>query len=224
MVVNSGEGDSGLLSQTETLAIDNNSELPNYPDHSKKITGSTGGFLHHDFVTCSGDVSGEGTTNKCYHLGSEAPFATMITERKWAASIVLDEKLWILGGYDENNNKLSSTEFIFSDGRNEEGPPMPIALTKHAIVKINDTTSLLVGGYTGSSLSVSSRTWYYDGKWHVGPDLKKARQSHSVGIVRDSVTDQVYLVVAGGSPNGYTLNDVEILSVTGTAWESGNLL
>ena len=69
----------------------------------------------------------------------------------------------------------------------------------------------------------SKKTWYYDEKWHIGPDLQKGRTDHSVGIVRDSVTDQVYLVVAGGW-DGSILNDVEILSVTGTAWEPGNLL
>ena len=69
----------------------------------------------------------------------------------------------------------------------------------------------------------SDKTWYYDGKWLEGPDLEKARNSLSVGIIRDSVTDQVYVVAAGGS-DGSILNDVQILSVTGTAWETGNLL
>ena len=54
-------------------------------------------------------------------------------------------------------------------------------------------------------------------------DLQKARNGHSVGIIRDQVTNQIYIVVAGGYDGSY-LNDVEILSVTGNAWEPGNLL
>ena len=220
MVVTSGYGDSGYLSQTETLAIGDNSDPPIYPDHPRRIDGATGGFLHHDFITCGGYVSDEGYTDKCFKLGSEEPFATMMTKRGYAASIILEpEKLWILGGID-GSSRLSSTEYIYADGRNEEGPPMPIALAYHAIVKINDTTSLLVGGYTGSARS--QKSWYYNGNWMVGPNLQKARSSHSVGIIRDQVTDQVYIVVAGGYPG--PTSDVEILSVTGNAWETGNLL
>ena len=154
LVVTSGENDSGFLSQTETLAIGKNSDPPNYPDHPRSIYGATGGFLHHDFITCGGDEGASGEdpshpTNYCFKLGSEEPFATMMKKRVYAASIVLEPgKLWILGGYDESGI-LSSTEFIFSDGRNEEGPPMPIALYGHAMVKINQSTSLLVGGFPG---------------------------------------------------------------------------
>ena len=225
MVVTSGYGDFGELSNTETIDIGKNTEPPKYPDHPRKIDAPTGGFLHQDFVTCGGKDLNEGITNKCYMLGSEEPFATMMKERLLAASIVLEPgKLWILGGYDGGpyeSSFLSSTEYIFADGRNEEGPPMPIGLSNHAMVKINDTTSFLVGGWTGSARS--QKSWYYDGKWLDGPDLEKARNWHSVGIIRDSDTDQVYVVVTGGR-DGSNLNDVEISSVTGTAWEPGNLL
>ena len=219
------DGNFGLT-KTETLSIGMTSDPPNYPDHPRRMAGASGGFLNQDFVTCGGIDAVEGVEDKCFKLGSVEPFATMMKKRADAASIVLEPgKLWILGGWDENLNELSSTEYIFSDGRNEEGPPMPIthsqhALADHAMVKINDTTSFLVGGWTGSYYS--KRTWYYNGNWHRGPDLKKGRSGHSVGIIRDSVTDQVYLVVAGG--NFPPINDVEIISVTGTAWETGNLL
>ena len=128
---NDGSGNgNGLLSQTETLSIGNNFDPPSYyPDHPRKIYAATGGFLHQDFITCGGWIFDEGPTNKCFKLGSEAPFATMMKKRDGAASIVLESgKLWILGGYDENYSRLSSTEFIFSDGRNEEGPPMQCLL------------------------------------------------------------------------------------------------
>ena len=146
----------------------------------------------------------------------------MMTKRVYAASIVLEPgKLWILGGSAFPSDFLSSTEYIFSDGRNEEGPPMPIALNSHAIVKINGTTSLLAGGYTGSA---SKRTWYYDGNWIDGPDLEKGRSSHSVGIIRDSVTLHEYVIATGGYSLNDVLNDVEILDLQENKWEPGKLL
>ena len=209
------------LSKTETLNIVNNAQPQSqYPDLPRKIHGATGGFLNNDFITCGGEDSFV-ETDKCYMLGSEGPFATMMRKRYLAASIVLeDEKLWVLGGSDGNSG-LSSTEYIFSDGRNVEGPPMPMALARHAIVKIDETTSFLVGGRIGSYWI--EKSWYYNGNWIDGPDLQKGRWDHSVGIVRDPATDQVYLVVTGGY-TGYLINDVEILDVQENKWEPGKLL
>ena len=222
MVVTSGYSNSGHLSDTETIDIGNNSEPPNYPDHQRRIFGATGGFLNQDFITCGGDDSDEGITNKCYVLGSEGIFATMMSERKAAASVVLEpEKIWVLGGSNSNSSKLSTTEYIFSDGRNEEGPPMPIALATHAMVKINQSTSILVGGKGNGGRS--KRTWYYNGKWLEGPDLEIARNILSVGIVRDPVTLQEYVVAAGGF-DGTTLNKVEIMDLQENKWETGNIL
>ena len=213
IVVTTGVGESGWLTNTETIDIGNNSEPPYYPDHPRRLYAATGGFLHQDFITCGGAV-----TNQCFNF--DGPFTTMMMERKGAASVVLDnEKLWILGG--ENVSSIhSSTEYIFSDGRVEEGPSMPIPLTDHAMVKINKTTSFLVGGVDGMNTYFNYKSWFYDGNWIEGPDVQSYRDQASVGIVRDSVTDQVYIVLAGG----FKKSDVNILSVTGSAWETGNLL
>ena len=231
MVLTTGwGGDFSPLSNTETLEIGSNGQPQSqYQDHTRKINGATGGFLSEDFVTCGGydfTSSSAAVTEKCYKLGASGSFASMMTKRFHAASIVLeDEKMWILGGVSNGFSTLSSTEYIFSDGRNEDGPPMPIALDGHAMVKINDTTSLLVGGYRSGhgQLAYSKMTWFYDGKWIEGPDLQKGRHAHSVGIIRDSVTLHEYVVAAGGE-NGFHLNDVEILDAQENKWEPGKLL
>ena len=241
MVLTSGFNGLPLrLSKTETLTIGNNAQPQfQYPDHSRKIAGATGGFLNNDFITCGGYYSDESNTDctnacdpstftdKCFKLGSEEPFATMMTKRNLAASIVLeDEKIWILGGSSSkySDSTLSSSEYIFSDGRNEDGPPMPIALQVHAMVKINETTSFLVGGIHNLDYFYSKRTWYYNGNWIEGPDLELGRYSHSLGIIRDSVTLHEHVVASGGMGNGEYLNNVEILDVQENKWESGNLL
>ena len=215
--------DGYILSETETLTIGSNAQPQSqYPDHPRFIHGATGGFLNNYFITCGGDDSVEYSTNKCYKLGSEGPFATMMEKRHGAASIVLEAgKLWILGGTNEYNG-LFSTEYIFSDGRNEEGPPIPIALYGHTIVKINDTTSFLVGGVDENN-GWSKRTWYYNMKWIEGPNLQKGRFGHSLGIIRDSVTLHEYVVAAGGYGES-DLNDVEVLDIQENKWEQCKLL
>ena len=155
--------------------------------------------------------------------------------RYHAASIVEGEKLWITGGLGGGTiSSTDSTEYIFSDGRNELGPPMPLGLMGHAMVRINDTTSFLVGGYFydwDHDYGVySNRTWFYDGSnWIEGPNLQKGRELHSAGTIVDPFTDQVYVVVAGGSRDNEhgrpeEMNDVEILNLQENKWESGNLL
>ena len=212
----------GYLSQTETLTIGNNAQSQSqYPDHPRKIVGATGGFLKNDFITCGGMDEQLNSIDKCYMLGSEEPFATMMVERYNAVSIVLKaEKLWILGG-NGNSDVLSSTEYIFSDGRTEEGPPMPIALSYHAMVKINETTSFLVGGFNFLN---SKRSWFYNENWIDGPDLEIARFGLSLGIIRDSVTLYEYVVAAGGADGSNLLNHLEILDLQENKWKPGNLL
>ena len=100
---------------------------------------------------------------------------------------------------------------------------MPIVLDGHAMVKINETTSFLVGGGERDSMTFSKRTWFYNGKWIDGPDLEKGNRGLSLGIIRDSVTLHEYVVAAGGY-DGVILNNVEIMDVQENKWEPGNLL
>ena len=224
LVVTSG-WNGRRLRDTETLSIGNNDEPPQYPFHPRELSDATGGFIGEDFVTCGGIDSTTGKiirTEYCYKLGIGA-FAMMTTVRFRAASIVLEDEfaLWVLGGIDRNYNTLSSTEIVYKDGRTERGPDMPLTLWGHKIVKINDTTSLLVGGYTGSVIT-SKWTWYFNGNWIRGPDLITERCRHSLGIVQDIITMEKYIVVAGGHDGG-TDTSVEIMSVSGTTWETGKL-
>ena len=206
------------LSNTEILKLDNNvGQPPQYENHSMEIDGATGGLLGTQLITCGG-YDGNDEISRCYKLGSSGTFATMNRERDYPASIVLTDKLWILGGQNNGGNRiLFSTEYIFSDGRTENGPEMPTALTRHAAVKINQSTSLLAGG----NEFIRDTYWFYNGNFTKGPSLLKRRRSLSLGIVRDSETLLEYVVATGGYDGNY-LSDVEILN--GTSWKAGKLL
>ena len=122
-----------------------------------------------------------------------------------------------------HQDTFDSSEYILHDGSQEDGPDLPIALEKHAAIKINETHSMLIGGYT--PWHVLSKTWFYSdltGKWKDGPDLLQARYDHSVGFITDPVTQETFIVVTGGNDDHTNyLDSVEILNKEGTAWISG---
>ena len=64
--------------------------------------------------------------------------------------------------------------------------------------------------------------------WYRGPDLIKGRLYHAAGTIKDSVTDQIIIVVTGGQKDGGpegTLNSVELLMPFATAtWVEGSII
>ena len=75
------------------------------------------------------------------------------------------------------------------------------------------------------SIGNTNRTWVYsNGNWTDGPALTKAKASHSIGKIRDSVTHKDYIVVTGGWDFLTSFKDTEILEIDGTAWKAGKIL
>ena len=130
-------------------------------------------------------------------------------------------KLWILGGSDNSRNsgRLESTVYVDLEGNTQIGPDMPQALTSHAVVAVDNSTYLLIGGCTEDDCS-SEKTYYFSDetqKWSPGPDLKEGRSLHTAGLITDLVTEERYIVVTGG----YDLDSTEILYPGATRWERG---
>ena len=125
---------------------------------------------------------------------------------RWnAASIVINDNiLWVTGGYGG-----ASTEYVTVTG-SMIGPDLPMALYHHAMVAINSTCSMVIGGSSGVT---SASTFYYDhneGEWTTGPSLMEARDGHAAGIVTDEVTDENFVAVTGGF-GSEILDSTEIL-------------
>ena len=72
--------------------------------------------------------------------------------------ITPDQKMWMTGGFYEGN--LDSTIFVLIDGPSESGLNLPHELSNHAIVSINETLSLLIGG-EDKELIVMDTTYYF---------------------------------------------------------------
>ena len=187
----------------------------NWPDFPTSIWGATGGLIGDTVIICGGD-DGDSFIDECYSFTSEK--AKLVTHmsfaRYGAASIVLDDNtLWVTGGY--NTSILASTEYVTLT-ETIDGPDLPLALAHHAMVAINSTCSMVIGGY-GEEVEHSASTFYYDrneGEWITGPILIQGRNRHAAGIVTDEVTDEDIIVVTGGSyspDSWFDLDSTEIL-------------
>ena len=108
--------------------------------------------------------------------------------------------------------KLASSEYITLEG-SIPGPDMPISISSHALVAINKTVSVLIGGYTSESviLQVVFYVEHEDKNWSQGPELIQARTCHAAGLVTDEAKYDEFVIVTGGEYNGIMLDSTEIL-------------
>ena len=176
----------------------------NWPDFPISVYGATGGLVGDTVIICGGDGGPLKRVDECYSLTSEK--ATIVTHmsvgRDAAASVVLnDDTLWITGGLGNGQGlTLASTEYV-TVTETMPGPDLPIALFHHAMVAINRTCSMVIGGKESNG-SYSASTHYYDrnqGEWFIGPSLMQSRIFHAAGIVTDEVTDDDFVAVTGGN-------------------------
>jgi hypothetical protein len=118
----------------------------NWPDFPLGVRTATGGLIGDTVIICGG-IS-PAIVDKCYSLTSEK--ATLVTHmsvgRYFAASIVInDNTLWVTGGWGVG----ASTEYVTLTGT-MHGPDLPMDLMVHAMVAINSTCSMVIGGYSQS--------------------------------------------------------------------------
>ena len=187
----------------------------NWPDFSISVDRATGGLIGDTVIICGGGYNVGSSVDECYSLTSEK--ATLVTHmsvvRYGAASIVInDNTLWVTGGVrgvDFHWSIFASTEYVTVTGT-MIGPDLPMALGFHAMVAINSTCSMVIGGYIGVTLA---STFFYDHnevEWINGPSLMQARYGNAAGIATDEVTDEHFVAVTGGIGSGH-LDSTEIL-------------
>ena len=209
-----------FLTSTEIIDLrDENVHCDGWPHIQTPLSFANAGTLEGKYVICGGDKPGNMHSNECYTMNNYAPtftlFGSMLSNRTNAASLITQNlhTIWITGGHDENWPYLDSSELVSSDGSTEEGPSLswPVyAKDGHAIVSINETSSLLIGGAqiwmaAGQLQSkVMDETFYFShetDQWRQGPKLIQARKAHTAGLVTDKVTREIFVIVVGGRNN-----------------------
>ena len=210
------------------LSIKGGSNCKDWAELPKDVDSATGGVIKDVVVICGGGITAGSFSeafDECYSLNGKA--ATLIThmstKRLYAASLVIDKtKLWITGGYNTDTGTLGSSEYITLEG-SKPGPELPIAIDLHALVAIDNTLSLLIGGRTTGGVTTPT-THYFDHQghnWIQGPDLMQGRRGHAAGIVTDEVTTEKIVIVTGGEINVIKLDSTEML--INQQWNQGKI-
>ena len=196
------------------------------PDYPLKVYGAVG------FMTALGPVVCGGNEEKqcfVYQQHQWMPFPNLKTSRGHASAIeVSSHQTLIIGGKDENRDKLKSTELITSSG-SEEGKDFPVTICYHCSFKINSTHGLVTGGLQDGSTSRSTWSrwsWFVElttSTFTPGPTMKIERRLH--GCVTFHFGSKTYGIVSGGFHPGIFryLDSTEIIDFdqSSLTWTEG---
>ena len=122
---------------------------------------------------------------------------------------------------------LSSTEIITENGVSV-GPVGP-GVYRHAIASVNETTSIISGGTTRNSKTISNgspKTWFFNHvsqQFQPGPRLITSRQNHASATIQDHQTMEDIVAVIGGwnFKQGGLLDSTELLINGELGWQQG---
>ena len=202
--------------------MDNTLSCQNLAPFAKMTKYATGGLVDGVPLICGGRYSG--FYDECYSITKSLTsfVTTMTSKRAYAASLVLEKGLWMMGGYD-GSSYLSSSEYVQISSGSSSGPNLPYAVGNHAVVAWSSTYFMLTGGRNVGG--VLSKTFYYhedNPEWIPGPEMKQARKFHAAGLGMDQATNDPYIAVTAGVGFGIGyLDSVELLYEGETEWQAG---
>lgn len=241
LVLIGGEGHSdSKVMETEVLDVNHSLNLTRIcvrlsPVAPEMIKHATGGILSGSkIIICGGQLvfpnpyALTSITNQCFEVTSSGliKFSSMTFKRAFAASLAVNQgkKLWVSGGFNDSEI-LTSTEYIEHEV-SYLGPDLPLPLTDHAVIALNESTYMVIGGATSDIDELSSKTFYFnedDKQWVPGPNLNYARYGHSVALGADIISGEQFVVVTGGNSfdSSEIVDSVEILYLNSTEWIKG---
>jgi N-acetylneuraminic acid mutarotase len=177
-------------------------------------------------IICGGYQNDEVRTNKCYSLENNVWVSShsMTSVRSEAAAAQLqDGKLLVTGGHAGSFSYLNSTEILTEEGWESTIPSLPVTILGHCMVTVNSSTVMVIGGDQNNE--ASEKTFYFafgEESWTEGPGLKNKREFHSCGkIRRNNESQEMSIIVAGGSVRDSYLSSVEILDEGSNEWQTG---
>jgi hypothetical protein len=192
-----------------------------------KVYSASGGLLNNNVALICGGYRYAWSTpkqGKCFAINDGNVTVELAKPRSDAASVVLNgNTLWLTGGF-LHNGRTQSTEFVNLTGTTP-GPDLPLKVNKHCLVRLNETTVILIGGNLDQYI-ISKATYYYNvgsKGWISGPSLKMERKSHSCAVFKSAKHGHpdTVIVTGGVSAYGYSLASTEFLNVNNNSWTSG---
>ena len=100
---------------------------------------------------------------------------------------------------------------------------MPEAVNRHAIGIVNETSSILTGGFRFPS-DYSAKSWFFSHvskQFQKGPDLITARYGHASATIQDKATMENIVAVIGGYNGGGYTDTTELLFNGESEWKQG---
>ena len=118
------------LSDTQIVNLTNETSACNaFPDYPLFIRFATGGIVDGHPIICGGESEGWNFHSECYHhskaTNSWTFLTNMSTKRAGSASVPVNGKLLVLGGWFDGDNELATSEYVSPDGdASQPGPDL----------------------------------------------------------------------------------------------------
>ena len=201
------------------------SSLQNYP---YAFSQGTGALVSGHAIICGGYSRSSGSAHSdCYHhrkaTNSWIFLTNMTTKRHHSASVPVKGKLWVLGGRDGDNKKLSTTEYISPDsGASQPGPDLPSPRAEHCAVKLSNGKVIVLGGALGpsrkSAIIFNPDTETFDQSL---PTMTYDRSRFGCATFNSQLHENREVVLAVGGANTFI---AEVLDYTqpNPAWTTSN--
>ena len=213
------------MQKSEVIDLSNpNAQCDLLDDYPEEVMLATGALLQNDKPLICGGWNDQLIKNdKCNIIGKEGQIQ-LLEKRAASSSIAIDEdSLWITGGVNDDGH-LKTTEFVnIKTLSSIPGPDLPIELAGHCMVKLNQTTVIVIGGENDNGIVDKTFLYNIDNpefEVRSGPTLNLPRDGPGCGAF--DLNGKLHLVVASGAHANET---TEIWNtVSGKGWEMGNKL
>ncbi len=121
------------------------------------------------------------------------------------------------------------TQYVKLNQVAELGPEMPMPLSHHCLVKVDEMLAIVTGGFTSNKV-VSNSSFFFNIagsnplSWTLAPSLTLPRHSHSCGVLTGANGGPI-VIVAGGDTDTDDVSTEFLAMSTSTygdsAWEPG---
>ncbi len=151
----------------------------------------------------------------------------LIVARVFASGVRLpDRGWWVTGGEDDHGDLLDSSEIVVSESTTElevePGPLLPVKISQHCLVRIDNTKVMLIGGRTENE-PFSAEAFYFNWQksktsrrrtWSTRMSMRRGRRGHTCFVIDDTV------FVAGGdvTDDSRGSDSVEVFDLQNLEW------
>jgi len=186
----------------------------NFPTYPIAIGYATGAIVDGHPIICGGRSGRDYAHSQCYHHNKDTnswTFLTNMSTKRWlSASVPVNGKLLVLGGWD-SDNRLATSEYVSPDGNaSQPGPDLPGPRSGHCAVKLANGQVMLLGGRpdTKSVIIFHPDTEIFDQSL---PPMTFDRERFGCAAFKSPLHDNREVVLAVG---GYNQATAEVLDYT----------